>query len=96
MMNLFLSDCGYRDFSYGIAVAFPLGKRRGADMKKPLRKRQEEVLMKSPNCIAIMGILAEMARRLNENISKVELKPLEALDIRGMEAARAIGEVSQA
>jgi hypothetical protein len=53
-------------------------------------------LMKSPNCIAIMGILAEMARRLNENISKVELKPLEALDIRGMETAKAIGEVSQA
>jgi hypothetical protein len=33
--------------------------------------------MKSPNFVAIMAILAEMARRLNENISKVELKPLQ-------------------
>lgn len=32
--------------------------------------------MKSPNFVAIMRILAEMARHLNENISKVELKPL--------------------
>ena len=32
--------------------------------------------MKSPDCVAIMAILTEMARRLNENISKVELKPI--------------------
>jgi len=32
--------------------------------------------MKSPNCVAIMAILTEMARRLNENISKVDLKPI--------------------
>jgi hypothetical protein len=65
-------------------------------MKKTLQKRQDEIFMKSPKYVAIMGILAEMARRLNENISKVELKPLQALDIRGMEAAKAIGDVSQA
>ena len=65
-------------------------------MKETLQNRQDEILMKSPKCVAIMGILAEMARRLNENISKVELKPLQALDIRAMEAAKAIGEVSQA
>jgi hypothetical protein len=65
-------------------------------MKKALRKRQEEILMKSPNCIAIIGILAEMARRLNENISKVELKPLQALGTRGMESAKVMGEASQA
>jgi hypothetical protein len=53
-------------------------------------------LMKSRNCVAIIGILAEMARRLNENISKVELKPLRALGIKGMESAKALGEVSQA
>jgi hypothetical protein len=75
---------------------FTLGNRRGADMKKALQKRQEEILMKSPNCVAIMGILAEMARCLNENISKVELKPLHALGMRGMESAKALGEVSQA
>lgn len=32
--------------------------------------------MKSPNCVAIMAILTEMTRRVNENISKVELKPI--------------------
>jgi hypothetical protein len=65
-------------------------------MKKNLRKRQEEILMKSPNCVLIMGIVAEMARCLNENISKVELKPLQVLGIRGMESAKALGEASQA
>ncbi|HEY2922451.1 MAG TPA: hypothetical protein VGK77_26010 [Candidatus Binatia bacterium] len=66
-------------------------------MKKTLQKRQEEILMKSPNCVAIMGILTEMARRLNENISKVELKPLQALGTRGIiESTKAVGEVSQA
>lgn len=32
--------------------------------------------MNAPNHIAILAILTEMARQLNENISKVELKPL--------------------
>ncbi len=32
--------------------------------------------MNAPNHIAILAILTEMARHLNENISKVELKPL--------------------
>jgi hypothetical protein len=41
------------------------------------RKPKEKIFMKSPNFVAIMAILAEMARRLNENISKVELKPLQ-------------------
>jgi hypothetical protein len=77
-------------------LRFTLGNRRGAEMKKALQKRQEEILMKSPNCVAIMGILAEMARCLNENISKVDLKPLHALGMRGMESAKALGEVSQA
>jgi hypothetical protein len=53
--------------------------------------------MKSPNCVAIIGILTEMARCLNENISKVELKPLQALGTRGIiESTKAVGEVSQA
>ena len=33
--------------------------------------------MKSPNFVAILAILAEMARRVNQNISKVELKPFD-------------------
>ena len=32
--------------------------------------------MKSPDCVAIMAILTEMVKRVNENITKVELKPL--------------------
>jgi hypothetical protein len=78
-------------------LRFALGNRRGADMKKILKERQEEILMKSPNCAAIMGILAEMARRLNENISKVDLKPLRALGTGGVVgSAKAVGEVSPA
>jgi len=32
--------------------------------------------MQAPNYAAILAILAEMARRVNENISKVDLKPI--------------------
>ena len=32
--------------------------------------------MKPSNCVAILALLSEMVRRLNQNISKVELKPL--------------------
>ena len=34
--------------------------------------------MKAPNCLAIMAILAEMARCVNQNIAKVQLAPLDA------------------
>jgi len=33
--------------------------------------------MNAPNYMAILAILGEMARRVNENISKVDLKPLQ-------------------
>jgi hypothetical protein len=46
-------------------------------MEKATRKPKEKMLMKSPNFVVIMAILTEMARHLNENISKVELKPLQ-------------------
>jgi hypothetical protein len=82
--ELLLSNCEHRDFPLASQLRFGLGNRRGADMKKTLGKRQEEILMKSPNCVAIMGILAEMARRLNENIAKVDLKPLQVLGSRGI------------
>ena len=51
-------------------------------MKKTTGKH-EGILVKSPNCVAIMAIITEMARHLNENISKVELKPLRELGTRG-------------
>ena len=33
--------------------------------------------MNSPNCVAVMAILAEMARCLNQNLSKVHLAPID-------------------
>ena len=33
--------------------------------------------MNSPNCVAVMAILAEMARCLNQNIGKVHLAPID-------------------
>jgi hypothetical protein len=49
----------------------------GKGMTEPAGKTREEKIMKSPNCVAIMAILAEMARCLNENISKVHLTPID-------------------
>lgn len=46
-------------------------------MKKPIRKSGETDTKQSPNCLAVLAIATEMVRRLNENISKVQLKPLE-------------------
>lgn len=49
-------------------------------MTEPANKTKEEKIMKSPNCVAIMAIiaiLAEMARCLNENIGKVHLTPID-------------------
>ena len=34
--------------------------------------------MEAPNCLAIMALLAEMARCVNQNIAKVKLAPLNA------------------
>jgi hypothetical protein len=42
------------------------------------RKSTDENSSLAPNCAAILAILAEMARRLNENISKIQLKPLDS------------------
>ena len=42
------------------------------------RKTKEDKTMKSPNCAAIIAILAEMARCLNQNIAKVHVAPLDS------------------
>jgi hypothetical protein len=54
-------------------------RKRKPLMKKTARKRTEENSMQSPNFLAILAIVTEMARRLNENISKVQLKPLDGV-----------------
>ena len=46
-------------------------------MKKFGKDATSEIGMKAPNYTAILAILGEMARQVNENISKVDLKPLQ-------------------
>jgi hypothetical protein len=46
-------------------------------MKKTTRTQVEETSMQPGNFVAILAIVTEMARRLNENIAKVQLKPLD-------------------
>jgi hypothetical protein len=47
-------------------------------MKKIIRSPAQENLPQSANFVAILAIVTEIARRLNENISKVKLKPLDS------------------
>ncbi len=42
-----------------------------------IAKTTEEKIMSSSNFVSIMAILADMARCLNENISKVHLTPID-------------------
>ena len=45
-------------------------------MKKPA-KHFEKNSMQSANFMAILALVTEMAKRLNENIAKVQLVPLD-------------------
>ena len=47
-------------------------------MEKQKPKTKENKFMEAPNCLAIMALLAEMARCVNQNIAKVKLAPLDA------------------
>ncbi|MBM4298678.1 MAG: hypothetical protein FJ143_13150 [Deltaproteobacteria bacterium] len=44
----------------------------------PSAKTQEHKIMNSPNCAAIIAIVAEMARCLNKNLAKVHIAPLDS------------------
>jgi hypothetical protein len=46
-------------------------------MKRQSSKTTEKNIMEAPNCLAIIAILTEMARCLNQNIAKVRLAPLD-------------------
>jgi predicted translin family RNA/ssDNA-binding protein len=46
-------------------------------MKKFAADTTEEMSMQAPNYMAILAIVGEMARHVNENISKIDLKPLQ-------------------
>lgn len=53
--------------------------------------------MKSSNCLAVIALLAEMVRRVNENIGKIDLKPLPVgLDVSGAVKRRAIRRAKKA
>ena len=45
-------------------------------MEKSVRKRGKETAMPSQSFLTILALAAEMAKRVNENIAKVQLKPL--------------------
>ena len=47
-------------------------------MKKISHKPGEEILPQAPKFVAVLAIVTEMVRRLNENMSKVQLKPLDS------------------
>jgi hypothetical protein len=47
-------------------------------MKKPIAKHLEKNSMPSANFVAVLALATEMAKRLKENISKVQLKPLDS------------------
>jgi len=49
--------------------------------------------MESPNCLTILALVTEMARRLNENISKVQLKPLDSVLASSAARSSALGTV---
>jgi hypothetical protein len=63
-------------FTAGIPVALKLV--RGNRTMKPRKETTEHKTMKSPNCAAIIAIVAEMARCLNKNIAKVHVAPLDS------------------
>jgi len=47
------------------------------EMKRQSSKTKEKKIMEAPNCLAIIAIVTEMARCLNQNIAKVRLTPLD-------------------
>ena len=46
-------------------------------MKKSMRKRAEDKSFEGANFLAVLALAGEMARCLNENLAKLDLKPLE-------------------
>ena len=47
-------------------------------MKKIPHKPGEEISPQAPKFVAVLAIVTEMVRRRNENMSKVQLKPLDS------------------
>lgn len=47
-------------------------------MKQCIRKGSEEKSLQAANFLAVLALAAEMARCLNENLAKLDLKPLKS------------------
>lgn len=47
-------------------------------MKKSMRKGSEQKPLRAANFLAVLGLAAEMARCLNENLPKLDLEPLKS------------------
>ena len=47
-------------------------------MKKSMRKGSEAKPLQAANFLAVLGLAAEMARCLNENLPKLDLEPLKS------------------
>ena len=47
-------------------------------MKKSMRKASEQKPLQAANFLAVLGLAAEMARCLNENLPKLDLEPLKS------------------
>lgn len=62
-------------------------------MKKTAHKRTEEKPMESRPYLTILALVTEMARRLNENISKVQLKPLDTASVSAVTRPSAVAGV---
>jgi hypothetical protein len=62
-------------------------------MKKFGRDSTKEMSVAAPNYMAILAIVSEMARHVNENIAKVDLKPLQQV-LSGRKAADTVSSNS--
>jgi hypothetical protein len=63
-------------FLAGTAVAFRADRKGEVIMKTFPENPDEQNPAPRPNFVAILTIVTEMAKRLNENISKVRLQPM--------------------
>lgn len=62
-------------------------------MKKNQREKMKKSAGESRHCLAILALVGEMARRLNDNISNVRLAPLKNPWVSAAEPSSGLAEV---
>jgi hypothetical protein len=65
----------FRQNFIGIGVALSRLRKRERKAMKPKASENSEVKV-ATNFVAILGLVTEMARQVNENIARVRLQPL--------------------